>query len=74
VSVILQPWESNKRICAALGLDANKVLALTMRWTVKDVTTAEVLLRIDNVQADGVQTELKRYKLVPLAEEPKRGT
>ncbi len=58
------PLDAGRELCEALGLDANRVQSIVIRWTATDVPRARVTL-VDLDGRDVVRT-IGRYRLEPL--------
>lgn len=60
----MNPNESGRELCEALGLDPNRVTTIVLRWHVGDFPRARVTL-VDVDGADVIRT-IGRYRLEPL--------
>ena len=59
------PMDSGRELCEALGLDANRVTSIVLRWTASDVPRVRVTL-VDLDGTDIVRT-IGRYRLEPIS-------
>lgn len=59
------PLDSGRELCEALGLDANRVESIVIRWTASDLPRARVTL-VDVDGSDVIRT-IGRYRLEPIS-------